>query len=369
MVMGTGLGEAQELLLEMLPAEAVRDLRRLRPPPRIEPGRTVLPVPIDPSGISGPTPNQARGPSWRRTSRNLYVPADAAFDQPDQRIVELAQRLPVPGAVTGWAALHLAGARWFDGTDGGGRELEVALSLGPDGKRRNVPGAKLWREQILPWEVEIRRGVPCTQVEAAVFDEMRRIHSVRTAVQVLEMAMFAELTSLRRFASYVGTRNRRKWVGLARAALALAQEGPESPQETLMRLVWVLDAELPAPLCNVNVYSTDGTFLGRPDLLDPVAGVVGEYDGAHHRLAEVRAHDVSREVLFRAHGLECFSVVEGELLHRERVARRMQDVRDRALRSREPRRWTLIPPAGVLPPLPLDRRLELRELLAAVDRR
>ncbi len=245
----------------------------------------------------------------------------------------------------------------------------MPLALGPDGKRRHIPGTTVWREQVLPWEIEARRGIPCTSVEAAVFDELRRIYSLRRAVQVIEMAMFAELTSLSRFSAYVLTRNRRKWVGLARSALALVQEGAESPQETLMRLVWVVDAELPPPLCNVNVYSIDGSFLGRPDLLDPVAGVVGEYDGAHHRRARVRARDVSREELFRCHGLEYFTVVEGDLGRREMVAARMERARARALRSREPRRWTLTPPPGVALPLPLDRRIELRELVAAAAAR
>jgi hypothetical protein len=358
-------GGGHERLPITLPADAARDLRRLRPPPRIEPGVIVAPAQVDPTGRAGPTPNQARGPRWRQTSKGFYVPSDAVFDQPDQRIVEAATRLPDPGGVTGWACLHLAGARWFDGTDADGEALPVPLSLGPDGKRRPIPGTTLWREQILPWEIEIRRGIPCTSIEAAVFDELRRVYSLRRAVQVIEMAMFAELTSLARFSSYVLTRNRRRWVGLARSALALAQEGAESPQETLMRLVWVLDAELPPPLCNVNVYSIDGTFLGRPDLLDPVAGVVGEYDGAHHRLARVRARDVSREELFRRHGLEYFTVVEGDLARRQMVAARMEHARARALRSREPRRWTLTPPPGVALPLSLDRRIELRELVAA----
>ena len=349
-----------------LPEDVRRDLRRLRPAPRIEPGTFVVPVPIDPDGVQGPTADQARGRGWRRTSKNHYVPADAVFAQPVQRIVELAPRLPDGAGMTGWASLHLAGARWFAGTDAAGAPLPVALALGPAGKRRPIEGTRPWREVVLPSEIVARHGVPCTMVERAVFDEMRRTPSVRLAVQALEMAMYAELTSLARFHAYLATRRRRTLVGMVREAAGLAVEGPESPQESLMRLVWECDAGLPRPLCNVNVYSREGKFLGRPDLLDPAAGVVGEYDGGHHREAAVRRADVSREGQLREHGLEYFSVVQGDLPHREMVVDRMLRARERALRLREPRRWTLTPPPGVLPPLSLDRRLELRELVAAL---
>ena len=47
-----------------------------------------------------------------------------------------------------------------------------------------------------------------------------------------------------------------------------------------MRLVWRLDAGCPWPLCNAPVFDLAGELLGVPDLIDPVHGVYGEYDGA-----------------------------------------------------------------------------------------
>src|SRR3954447_802486 len=67
-----------------------------------------------------------------------------------------------------------------------------------------------------------------------------------------------------------------------RAALDLASEDSRSPNETRMRLVWVLDAGLPVPAVNQPVYDLDGRLLGVADLLDVAAGVVGEYDGEDH---------------------------------------------------------------------------------------
>lgn len=344
--------------------DVVHDLGRLRPPPRIEPGRFIAPMRIDPTGVQGPRREDVALGGWRCVSRNLYVPEDATLDQPVQRIVEAAARLPQDAAVTGWAALHLAGARWFEGVEADGTPLPVPLALGPRGRRPRDPSTVFWREQLLPWQIEDRYGIPCRLVDAAVFDEMRRFRSVRHAVSVLEMAMYAELTSRRRFAEYLATRNRRKWVGVAREALALAQEGAESPQETYLRLVWLLDAELPRPLVNVNVYGLDGQFLGRADLLSPEAGLIVEYDGKHHRRPEVAQRDVVRLQGFRDHGLDVVTVVEGEIPQREQLAARLIQRWRTGLSTRRTTGWTIAPPPGVPHPLSLDRRLDLRDLVA-----
>ncbi|WP_235734909.1 hypothetical protein [Nocardioides alcanivorans] len=86
----------------------------LRPPPRLRRPQFVAAVPVDPSGTVGPTRGQARGRQWRRTAAGLCVPTAAVFDQPAQRIVEASALAGPIGGVTGWASLHLAGARWFE---------------------------------------------------------------------------------------------------------------------------------------------------------------------------------------------------------------------------------------------------------------
>src|SRR5215216_7791051 len=91
------------------------------------PAGLVWPVRIDPSGRTGPTSKQSRGPSWRRCSYGLFVPSTVERT-PEQRIVEAAAVLPAYGGVTGWAALRWSGGTWFDGTRRGGRE-EAAVTL------------------------------------------------------------------------------------------------------------------------------------------------------------------------------------------------------------------------------------------------
>lgn len=346
-------------------AELAPQIRRLRPPPRLPAPALVTPVPVDPTGAEGPTRGQSRGRAWRRTAPNRFVPADAEVTQPAQRIREAADLLPDGGCVTGWAALHLAGARWFDGSTTTGAPLPVLLALGPRGQRVDREGVAVHRQQFGPEDVTCHHGVACLTPERALLDEMRRTTSARDAAVALEMACFAELTSLARFTAILPAHHHRPGIGLVWEATSLAVEGTQSPPEARMHLTWELDAGFPRPLCNPEVFSLDGRFLGRPDLLDPEAGVVGEYDGDHHLAARQRSRDLGREERFRAHGLGYFTVVGGELGQGDAVVDRMAATRARALRSAEPRRWTLQAPPGWRSPLTLDERLALREQLLA----
>ena len=240
----------------------------------------------------------------------------------------------------------LAGANFFDGTTPGGlRELPVPLVVGRY-RLRPDPRCNVSEEQLAPTDrVEIG-GIWCTTVERAVFDEMRRTRDIPTAVAVIELTVAAGLTRVASYARYV-VPGRNAWTGVpfVRKALLLAIDDSRSPQETRMRLRWVLDAGLPPPLCNRPLFDLDGNLIGIPDLLDPVAGVVGEYDGAHHKDGEQHRADVAREQRFRNHGLEYFQIVRGDLHDPRLVVDRMLNARSRA-RFLPPKScsWTLTPP-------------------------
>lgn len=76
-------------------------------------------------------------------------------------------------------------------------------------------------------------------------------------------------------------RSTRGSVALRRCA-SLARAGSASPWESKARhafLTW----GLPEPELNVDVHSSDGRWLARPDFLWRARRVVGEYDGDQHR--------------------------------------------------------------------------------------
>lgn len=320
------------------------------------PDGLVFPRAIDPTGANGPTRHQAAGPLYRQTSSGLYVPAGVDTVCVEQRILEQAMRVRRGGAVTGWAALRWRGARYFAGVDAGGSEQPVPLVVGL-AKLREDPRVTLSQAQIAPTEYTRVGGITCATVQRALFDEMRTAPGVRAAVVALEKVIAAWMISVGLMSRYVLERS--GWTGVqqVRDALALATNHSRSPQETLMRLVWLLDACLPRPLCNVPVFSLSGRLLGYPDLLDVELGVVGEYDGAEHKEGKRHRKDVAREQDFRNHGLEYFAVVGGDLGNRPAVVRRMHDARARAIAAHRPRLWTLTPPSWWEPEEDLDHYL------------
>lgn len=312
---------------------------------------------LDPKGVEGPTRGQVRGRAWTRVAPGLYAPTDRPSCV-EQRILEQSRRLgdgTNGGAVTGWAALRWRGGGFFDGIGPAGEPLPIPLLVGV-GNPRPAPGSVLSFEQLAPSEREWVDGLWLTTVQRAVFDEMRRVGSEQHRLQTIEMAAAARLTSVRLQAAYVA--HRPAWTGVpgVRKALAVASDTNRSPRETWMHRLW-RELGLPPVLSNRSVYDLRGHLVGMPDLFDVTAGVVGEYQGAHHKAREQHRCDVAREERFRNLGIEVFELVAGDS---EAVAKqRMLDARARAkFQAPDARPWTLEPPPWVAQPETLDHYLE-----------
>lgn len=304
-------------------------------------GGLVRPVRVDPAGVNGPTRGEAAGPRWRRTSYGFYVPADAPRSV-EQRIIEQAVRLPTGGAVTGWAACRLHRAGLIDGLARDGRTpLPVPLAVGRRGRLRTSTDALLLHDPLDAGEIVVRYGVPTVTELRAAFDATRFVDDPREAVVMLDAVLAARLTSLQRFREYVAARPGRHHVGLARFAAEHASEESLSPYESRLRLLWVLDARLPAPALNREIRDGCGRAVGVVDLLDEVAGLAVEFDGADHRSRSQHARDVVREDALRRLGIEVVHVTAADMDLPERVVDRIRSARGRA--AFEPlgeRRWT-----------------------------
>ncbi|MCD4526906.1 hypothetical protein [Nocardioides sp. cx-173] len=321
----------------------------------------VRPVRRDLRGLTGPTPAQTRGPRWRRTSRGFYVPSHVTDDLPEQRILEASAVAPPGLGVTGWAALRWCGARWFDGTaaDGSRRPVTIAVSTHDI---RPQPGIAVTGEGAPPRLVTTVDGVCVTRPVWSTSFEMRYAGSERAAVVVLDMAAYADLVSFSEMQDFLGTQS--AWTGIpqARAASALAVENSWSPQESWMRLAWQLDAGLPPPLCNVPIFDLHGRHLVTPDLFDPEAGLVGEYDGHLHLEPGQRRRDIRRGERCHEHDLEVVVAVSGDLRPGDSFVSRLLAARRRARRRQPARRtWTLEQPSWWVPTETVAQRRRLTD--------
>jgi hypothetical protein len=221
-------------------------------------------------------------------------------------------------------------------------------------------GIEVTQEHLDLQEMAVVDGLPMTTVQRSLGYEMRYAGSVRSAAVAFCMAAYSDLASIEEMNAFFARHAGWDGIRLARSAMALAEENCWSPQEVRMLLVWLLDAGLPRPLCNRPVFDRSGRHIGTPDLLDPEAGVAGEYDGPLHLHSGQRRKDRDREEAFRGVGLEYFTILTGDLGDRSRTAQRMRQARSRARFEAESRRaWTIELPPWWIPTFTVEQRRAL----------
>ena len=246
--------------------------------------------------------------------------------------------LPPGGTVGGWAAAWLHGACWLDGV---GRP--VPLVVPRPAQIRPRPGVVVQRGRLPPEDRTVARGIPVTSLGRTAFD-LLRVPDLAEAVIGGDALLHAGLVTIAALRAQL-TR-RAGWPGVRRArhALHLCAAGAESPMETRLRLIWVRSARS-RPVVNPAVFDRSGVFLGRPDLLDPDAGVAGEFDGAGHRDPGQHAADNRREHRLERAGLIVIRFcVDDVLNHPNRVAAEISGaIQQGERRDRSDDRWQISP--------------------------
>jgi hypothetical protein len=298
-----------------------------------------------------------RGDAWRRTSQGLYVPAGAP-QTVEQRIVEAAAVLPAYGAVTGWAALRWLGASWFEGEEWG-EQLPVTLAL-MDSSIRPQHGIAISEERLDPTQIQPYAGIRVTVAAYALLFEIRYARSLRSALRTADMAAYDDVVSRDELGALVAQCSGWTGIELGRQVFALMDENAWSPAEVSLRDIWTTEAGMPRPLTNRPVFDLRGNLIGTPDVIDPTAGVCGEYDSELHLDNVRRRRDRDREEQFRAVGLEPVAMVTGDIGDPWPFVARLRAAYARAeLRPATARRWTIDPPAWWIPTLTVEQRRSL----------
>ena len=284
----------------------------------------------------GLRPSEIRGRLWGPLHRGVRAWSHLPPDDAAVRVRAAALVLPEGGALTGWGAAWVHGATTLDGA---GRPVEVTV---PTALRVRRPELRVRHSALGPGDLAHRDGLPVTSPTRCAFDLARYGWSDEEAVVGLDVVLAAGLVSLAGLRAYVAAHPGWRGVPRARRACSLADPAAESPMETRLRMLW-LEAGLPAPRANVDVGDARGRFLGRVDLLDEEAGLVGEYDRADHRTATRHAADNRREEPLEAVGLTVTRFVASDVWGARAAARaRLQAAWHRAMaRDRSCDAWTL----------------------------
>ena len=225
------------------------------------------------------------GASWRRVGRGLYVWAELA-ETPVQKLEAARLRLPASAAFSGKTAA------WLHGLD--------------------VPPCDPIETTLDGGEAVLRRGFRTTSMVRTLFDLSRRLRLVE-AVVIADMALHAGLIERIELSTWIDSRKGCKGVRAARRVLELAEAGAESPMETRLRMLLVLNG-LPRPEVQVILRDEGGAFLGRPDLFYREHKLGVEYDGETHRVSV--AEDNRRQNRLLVAGFKLLRFTAADVLRR-----------------------------------------------------
>ena len=110
-------------------------------------------------------------------------------------------------------------------------------------------------------------------------------------------------------------------------------------------MFYLLEADLPRPLVNRPVFDLDDRFLGTPDLFDPEAGLVIEFDGKDHRMRRRHQADNIREEKLEGANLTVCRIDSLDLRQPVPLTERLRVRHAQGMRrNRDLDRWTLVEP-------------------------
>lgn len=247
--------------------------------------------------------------------KDVYVARDAALTAV-LRAKACWLRSRRRGVLAGFSASALHGARWIDAA----RSAAII-----DTNRRRTAGVDVWEERVEPDEIAEVNGMRVTTPARTALDLARRYPQgvAVAAIDALAQAVELKVVDIDRLAErYRG----RRGIQAARAALALVDDGAQSPKETWLRLL-LLRAGFPRPQTQIAVRNEWGWAEAYLDMGWEDIKVAVEYDGDQHRTSRSQyLRDIRRlEKLERRYGWIVVRVVAED--HPDDIIRRVGQAR------------------------------------------
>jgi hypothetical protein len=211
--------------------------------------------------------------------------------------------------VAGTSAAALLGTKWVDGA----RPAELIHD-----NRKPPPNLVVHSDVLAPGETHDCDGIPVTTAARTAFDLGRRISSRVTAVQRLDALAAATRVTASDVEAVMVAHPGARGLPRLRTVLPLVDGGAESPQETVARLALV-DAGLPSPTTQFEVFGRYGEFLARLDMAYEDLKIGVEYDGPQHWTdPAVRQRDIDKQFELTALGWVIIRVSRDMMRYRRR---------------------------------------------------
>jgi very-short-patch-repair endonuclease len=249
---------------------------------------------LDEARALGITPSALRGKSYQRIAARLYKWTDTSVDA--WALIDAYRRvLPASAVFVGRTAA------WMHGVDvEPANPIQVAVETLESRDGLEVTHADVSTETV---DVKGRRA---TTLQRALLDLCSWSPLVEALI-VIDAAIRRRVTTAAALLEYSNRRSSqlRKLAAIAAPA--------ESPMET--RLRWLLlEAGLPMPEVQVDLYDDSGNFLGRADLYYPSARLIIEFDGRNHQ--DRLVSDLRRQNALHAAGYNMLRFTSADLYGR-----------------------------------------------------
>ncbi|WP_396933969.1 endonuclease domain-containing protein [Mycolicibacterium sp.] len=243
---------------------------------------------------------------YRKLHQNVYIPKDFTLDA-HSRAKAAWLWSGRTATLAGYSAAAALGSRWLPSD----APAELARIRHP-----SPPGILIHTGAIADDEIAVVDHMTCTNVARTCYDIGRRqpLDTAIIRIDALLNATHMGVADVRTVTDrYPGARGIRR----LRTALALADAGAESPQETRLRLLLVR-AGLPRPVTQIPVTDAWGRVCRRIDMGWAEWTVGVEYDGEQHWTSpEDHENDIVRLEFLAARGWTIVRVSARQLKYRQ----------------------------------------------------